>query len=108
VRATHAVGVATGIVLVLSPCAALGNATADHTGLVLADLAFTVVAAINAVLGIVVAQRMGMARSRWTADQRVPHRADQPALVIPGQRCSFLASRLACAAAACSRSYSSP
>ncbi|MGI8761406.1 MAG: glycosyltransferase 87 family protein [Jatrophihabitantaceae bacterium] len=51
-----------GIVVVLAPFAWLGRLTSDHTGFVTASLAFTVLGALNAVLVVLVAKRMGVQR----------------------------------------------
>jgi alpha-1,2-mannosyltransferase len=48
--------------LVLTPFAALGRLTTDHTGFVLGNLAFTVVGAVNAVLVLVLCRRVGLRR----------------------------------------------
>jgi alpha-1,2-mannosyltransferase len=51
-----------GIMLALSPFAGLGTATSDRFGFMIANLAFAVLGAVNAVLVVAVARRMGLAR----------------------------------------------
>jgi alpha-1,2-mannosyltransferase len=51
-----------GVVLVLSPFAAIGQATSDDVGFILATLGFIVLGSVNAVLVRSVALRMGLAR----------------------------------------------
>jgi alpha-1,2-mannosyltransferase len=50
-----------GLMLVLAPFAWLGRLTSDHAGFVTASLAFTALGAVNAVLVVRVARRMGLA-----------------------------------------------
>jgi uncharacterized membrane protein len=52
-----------GLMLVLTPFAALGRATTDLTGFVAGNLALVTLGAINAVLVFRVAQRMGLSRT---------------------------------------------
>lgn len=52
-----------GVMLVLTPFAALGRATTDMTGFVAGNLAFAMLGAVNAVLVYRVAQRMGLSRT---------------------------------------------
>lgn len=51
-----------GIMLALSPFAEYGTFTSDHLGFMTAAVAFAVLGALNAVLVVVVAQRIGLAR----------------------------------------------
>jgi alpha-1,2-mannosyltransferase len=51
-----------GIMLALSPFAEFGTITSDHLGFMTAAVAFTVLGAVNAVLVVVVARRIGLAR----------------------------------------------
>ena len=50
-----------GLMLALTPFAWLGRVTSDHTGFVTASLAFTALGAVNAVLVVRVARRLGVA-----------------------------------------------
>jgi alpha-1,2-mannosyltransferase len=50
-----------GLMLTLTPFAWLGRMTSDHAGFVVASLAFSALGAVNAVLVVRVARRMGMA-----------------------------------------------
>ncbi|MGI8678701.1 MAG: hypothetical protein ACR2LX_08470 [Jatrophihabitans sp.] len=52
-----------GIMLALSPFAVLGRLTTDHTGFVVADVAFVAVAAANAALVTAIARRLGLSRA---------------------------------------------
>lgn len=52
-----------GIMLVLSPFAALGRMTTDHTGFVAANVAFMAIAAANAALVCAIARRLGLSRA---------------------------------------------
>jgi hypothetical protein len=54
-----------GILLVLSPFAALGRVTSDHTGLAVARLAFMALGALNAGMVAALAARPGRSR-RWS------------------------------------------
>ena len=54
-----------GLMLALAPFGWLGRVTSDHAGFVTASLAFTVLGAVNAVLVVRVARKMGVAR--WPA-----------------------------------------
>jgi alpha-1,2-mannosyltransferase len=51
-----------GIALATAPFAAIGRLTTDHTGYVLATLAFAVIGGLNALLAMVVARRLGCGR----------------------------------------------
>src|SRR3954470_2421411 len=51
-----------GLMVFLTPFAALGRLTTDHTGYIMANLAFDVLAAINAVLVWAIARRWGLRR----------------------------------------------
>lgn len=50
------------ISLVLTPFAWLGHLTSDHVGFVAANIAFTLLSALNAALVVVLAERMGLSR----------------------------------------------
>jgi hypothetical protein len=55
-----------GVMLVLTPFAALGNATSDMTGFVAGNVAFSLVGAANGVLVYFVARRLGLsAGAAW-------------------------------------------
>ena len=54
-----------GLMLVLAPFGWLGSLTSDHAGFVTASLAFSALGAVNAVLVVRVARRMGVAS--WPA-----------------------------------------
>ena len=51
-----------GIMLAVTPFAALGRATSDHTGFIVANTAFAALGAINATLVLVAARRLGFGR----------------------------------------------
>lgn len=51
-----------GLMLVLTPFAALGRLTTDHTGYIVANLFFDLLAALNAVLVWTIARRWGLGR----------------------------------------------
>ena len=51
-----------GIMLALAPFAALGRATTDHAGFITANTAFAALGALNAVLVLVTARRLGFGR----------------------------------------------
>ena len=54
-----------GIVLALAPFAWIGRLTTDHSGFIVANLGFTALGAINAVLVVRLAKRLGL--GRWAA-----------------------------------------
>jgi hypothetical protein len=49
-----------GLMLVLTPFAALGRITSDHTGFVVANIAFAMLGSLNAALVVQVARRVGL------------------------------------------------
>jgi hypothetical protein len=59
-----------GLMLLLTPFAALGRLTTDHAGYVVANLFFDVLAAINAVLVWTIARRWGLSRRAASAWNR--------------------------------------
>src|SRR6478672_6895191 len=52
-----------GVTLALAPFAVFGRMVGDHAGYVAANLAFEVLGAINAALVVLVARRLGLART---------------------------------------------
>jgi alpha-1,2-mannosyltransferase len=54
------------ISLVLTPFAWLGHLTSDHVGFVTANIAFTLLSALNAALVVLLAERMGLSRRSAT------------------------------------------
>lgn len=52
-----------GLMLATAPFAALGAATSDHAGFIVGNVAYELLGAVNALLVVLIARRMGLARS---------------------------------------------